>query len=318
MLILSLIMPKSGVVNRTVLIKAPKGTVWALVKDLKMHERWSPWKEHDTNMTNTFSGPDGEIGQKYEWKGNDEVGEGSQEITKMEAEALQVVHLHFMKPWENETDATFTLRDTTDAAVAVTWGMEWTMPWPMNAMGAFMNMDKMVGSDFEKGLNKLKVLAESAPAAASFEIKVIEMPTRTYWGKQGMVDKVKIGDYLGENLPKIFGDIMKTKAQPEGAPCGIFFKWDDASPQTDMAAAVPAKGFKSSTWKSWEVKAGKAASIEYYGDYNGTEAAHNALSKHIADNKLEMNGPVIEEYITDPMAEKDTAKWLTKIYYPVK
>ncbi len=318
MLILSLIMPKSGHVSRTVVIKAPKTAVWAMVQDLKMHEKWSPWKDYDTNMTNTYSGPDGQVGQKNEWKGNDQVGEGSQEITMMQAEASQVVHLHFMKPFENETDASFTLRDTADASVAVTWGMEWKMPWPMNAMGAFMSMEKMIGPDFEKGLNKLKTLAEAAPAAASYEIKEIEMPTRTYWGKQATVEKSKIAAFFGENFPKIFGDIMTAKAQPEGAPSGIFFKWEDGSPTTEMAAVVPAKGFKSKTWKSWEIKAGKAVSIDYYGNYDGTEAAHNALGKYVADNKLEMSGPVIEEYVTDPGKEKDTAKWLTRIYYPVK
>ena len=38
----------------------------------------------------------------------------------------------------------------------------------------------------------------------------------------------------------------------------------------------------------------------------------------IKANDLEQYGKVIEEYVTDPMSEKDTTKWLTNIYYMIR
>ena len=64
--------------------------------------------------------------------------------------------------------------------------------------------------------------------------------------------------------------------------------------------------------------AGKALKIVHLGNYDETGNAHYAMEEYMTTNQLEMNGPAIEVYVTDPMEVPDTAMWITEIYYPIK
>ncbi|MEO6511290.1 MAG: SRPBCC family protein [Nocardioides sp.] len=146
-------------VTRSTSIAAAPGTVHALVDDFHQWTQWSPWEDLDPDLRRSYSGPTSGKGARYVWKGNRKAGEGSMEITASAPDAVDV-DLHFMKPFTNRSVVRLALRQTT-TGTDVTWTM--TGETPGGLMGLFTKvvpMDKLVGKDFEKGLARLKAVAE--------------------------------------------------------------------------------------------------------------------------------------------------------------
>jgi hypothetical protein len=64
--------------------------------------------------------------------------------------------LHFIKPFKTTNKTVFSMSDEKDG-IKVTWSMSGSTPFPINIfMNLFFDMDKQVGGDFDKGLNRLK------------------------------------------------------------------------------------------------------------------------------------------------------------------
>ena len=160
-LILAALAPKTYDVSRSVDIAKPKKEVFAYLKSLKNQNEWSPWAKKDPDMVQTFTGTDGEVGATNHWKGNKQVGEGEQEITKiMEGERVET-ELRFLKPWASTSDCYLVTEETSPESTKVTWGFTGKNRFPMSIMMLFMSMDKMVGKDFEEGLANLKQTLEA-------------------------------------------------------------------------------------------------------------------------------------------------------------
>ena len=147
-------------VTRSLAIKAPPDKIFALINDLHGWGAWSPYEKRDPDMKRTFSGAPSGKGAVYEWDGNKNVGKGRMEIIDTAPPNKVVVKLDFLKPFEGHNTAEFTMVPQGDAT-NVTWGMYGPSPYVAKVMGTFMNMDKLIGKDFETGLANLKALAEA-------------------------------------------------------------------------------------------------------------------------------------------------------------
>lgn len=154
--ILSFIAPKSYHVYRSVELEHTKEKVWEQLKFLRKQQEWSPWARKDPNMDQKFTGIDGEVGTVSYWNGNKEVGEGEQEITKIVDGKRIEQDLRFLKPFKSESDCYVELEELDNNRSKVTWGFTGTNKFPICIMMLFMSMDKMVGKDFEQGLQNLK------------------------------------------------------------------------------------------------------------------------------------------------------------------
>ena len=150
--------PDTFRIERSTTIKASPEKISAYLTDFKQWAAWSPWEEKDPAMKRTYSGAATGKGAVYGWEGNKNVGTGRMEILDVQPQKV-TVKLDFLAPFEAHNTAEFTLQpqgDTTQVA--------WAMHGPANLMTkvvhVFMNMDKMVGPDFEAGLAKLKAAAE--------------------------------------------------------------------------------------------------------------------------------------------------------------
>ena len=148
-------------VVRTTTILAPASAVFAQVDDFHKWEAWSPWAKLDPAAKNTFEGPPAGTGAGFTWAGNKKVGEGRMTITESRPADLIRIKLDFMKPFPSTADTEFTFKPEGDQAV-VTWSMAGRKNFISKAFCMFMNMDKMVGGDFEKGLANLKSVSEAA------------------------------------------------------------------------------------------------------------------------------------------------------------
>ncbi len=153
-------------VQRSTLIAASPEQVFPHVNDLHKWDAWSPWAKKDPNAVNSFEGPDAGVGAKFKWSGNSEVGEGQMTITGSTPGELVQIKLEFTKPFEDASDVEFVFRPEGDQTRVI-----WTMSGVQanfigKVMCLLMNMDKMVGGDFEKGLASMKSVVESANTAA--------------------------------------------------------------------------------------------------------------------------------------------------------
>ena len=158
-IVLAIIAPKNYDVYRSISINKPLTEVFQYLKLLKNQDNWSPWAEKDPNMEKSFSGTDGEIGFISKWIGNKEVGEGEQEITGIVENEVIHSQLRFLKPFKSTSDAYLKVNKDNNGT-KVTWGFSGKNKFPVSIMMLFMNMDKMVGKDFEYGLNKLQQILE--------------------------------------------------------------------------------------------------------------------------------------------------------------
>jgi carbon monoxide dehydrogenase subunit G len=146
-------------VERTTAIKAPPEKIFPMINNFHSWAAWSPYESLDPAMKKSFSGADSGPGAVYEWEGNSRAGKGRTEIVESIPASKIKLKLDMIKPIEGHNDVEFTLQpkgDTTN----VTWGMSGHSSLMVKVVGIFMNMDRAVGSDFEKGLSNLKTIAE--------------------------------------------------------------------------------------------------------------------------------------------------------------
>jgi len=151
--------PDTFEVKRSTKIKAAPEKIFALVDGLDKWKSWSPYEKLDPNMKRSRSGPTGGKGAVYEWDGNRNAGKGRMEITESTAPSKIVIALDFEKPFEGHNVAEFTFKPNGDST-DVTWAMHGPAAFPVKVIGIFMNMDNMIGKEFENGLANLKAEAE--------------------------------------------------------------------------------------------------------------------------------------------------------------
>lgn len=307
--------PKNYQVDRSVVIAAPKQLVFNHVKYWRNWQAWSPWAEMDSTMQVTVAGIDGTAGSKYVWAG-DKVGSGEIINTGIKENEEIAYHLRFIKPWESESDGYVKLADA-DGNTQVTWGFYGKNPFPWNIMTLFVSMDKMMGKDFERGLSRIKDISEKeATAVAQYTVNEIKFPAKTYAVIQQEVQFDQLQAFFAESYAKIMAAIGKKGVSMAGAPCALYYQWDEQNKTTDVAAAIPIKSRANlGDIQIIQLKETIACCVDYYGPYDKSAPAHYACDLYLSQKGLKHKSPVIEEYLTDPSIEPDSSRWLTKIYY---
>jgi len=149
-------------VARSATVTAPAQAVFAQVNDFHKWEAWNPWGKIDPAMKHSYEGAPAGTGAIYTWVGNNEVGEGRMTIIESRPSDLIRIKMEFFKPFAGNSIAEFTFKPEGNQTV-VTWGMTGEKNFMAKAIHLFMNMDKMIGGQFEKGLAQIKTLVE-APA----------------------------------------------------------------------------------------------------------------------------------------------------------
>jgi hypothetical protein len=147
-------------ISRSTTVGATSARVHALVDDFHEWTAWSPWEDVDPDLRRSYSGADSGVGAHYAWAGNRKAGEGSMEITSSTPEAIGI-KLAFLKPWAATNDVTFTFAPVGEGT-EVTWRMAGEQQGMAALFAKVFSMDRLVGRDFEKGLARLKAVAEQA------------------------------------------------------------------------------------------------------------------------------------------------------------
>lgn len=151
--------PATFTIARSARIQAPAEAIYPYLDDFHRWTAWSPYETIDPNMTRTYDGATSGKGAIYGWSGHNKAGEGRMEITNSAAPSRLTVDLAFTRPMKAQNVAEFTLRPD-GGATEVTWAMHGNNNFMSKLMHSLINIDKMVGADFEKGLAKLKAAVE--------------------------------------------------------------------------------------------------------------------------------------------------------------
>ncbi len=159
LLILAATKPDTFTVRRATTVKAPPERIFPLINDFHQWGTWSPYETKDPAMKRTYSGAASGNGAVYAWQGNKNVGSGRMEILDSSVPSKIVIKLDFFAPFEGHNTAEFTMLPQGDVT-NVTWLMHGPVPFMGKIMHVLMNIDRMVGKDFEIGLANLKRLTE--------------------------------------------------------------------------------------------------------------------------------------------------------------
>lgn len=318
-LLISLFLPSSTKVERSIMINAPAKVVFDQINTLKNWKSWSYWDNIDPAMKSEYSGPESGIGSKHSWESKDEnVGKGSLTIIASKPDSV-ITELSF--EGMGTSIGGWIIKDTTGGVIVTTY-----MNMEMGLFGRIfpgLMMDNFLGGDFEKSLAGLKKHAESLPAepassAQEMKIETTTTPAMLFAGTKIETNNEKISSDIGASYGKI-GAFMKKNGLEQAGP--VFALYHSYSPEKIvMECGVPvtktakAEGDVSVN----EMKAGNAVVAHYYGAYDGLSSAHESIDKWIKKNNKKIIGPPWEVYVSDPGIEKDTMKWLTEIYYPIE
>lgn len=319
-LILCIAGPSTIKVERSIDIKTSSvENLQHKLADLKFfHDKWSPWTRRDPNMKTTYSGVCCEPGSSYSWESEkDSVGKGIMTFNKFNTDSV-LMTLNFDNT--GDTKVYYVTKDNANGTINVNWGMVFDIGFFGRAPMLFMNMDKMIGPDYETGLANLKKEIESMPVetANNYEVKELNWEAKTFYGARKKISLEKIPEFSGQTYASITNALLKAKADPIGMPKAIYFSFDEKTLVADFAPVMEvANGTKLDGVEKFETPAGKVLLIEYFGDYNKSISAHYKMDAYMKEKGLTQIF-VLEEYANDPMVEKDTAKWQTNIFYLVK
>jgi hypothetical protein len=152
--------PDTFRVERSATIKASPEKLFPLINDLHNFNTWNPYAKKDPNAKGSYSGPASGKGAAHAFEGNTDVGKGNIEITDSLSPSKVTMALNMLSPFEAHNIVEFTLEPAGETT-NVTWAIHGPMPFMSKVMCLFFDMDRMVGTDFEKGLRNLKTTAET-------------------------------------------------------------------------------------------------------------------------------------------------------------
>ncbi|WP_338863848.1 SRPBCC family protein [Myxococcus stipitatus] len=152
--------PSEFTIQRSATLPASADLVFAQVNDFHLWSAWSPWARLDPNVKMTFSGAESGTGAVYYWTGNDQVGEGRMTIEESRPTEFVRIKLEFIKPFTVTNTSTFTFKPV-EGGTEVTWAMSGNNNFVSKAFSLLMDMDKLLGKDFESGLANMKTVVEA-------------------------------------------------------------------------------------------------------------------------------------------------------------
>jgi len=314
--VVSLILPKSYKIEKSTFIKAGPGVIYGLTSNFQQWHLWEPWTE-DTDSTAVFemTGEAAKVGTSWKWEGK-VLGNGEMTTTELVPGQLVAYDLALDKG-KFRSKGRFMIEKEGDSC-KVSWIDEGDLGYnPISRyMGLFMG--RMIGPDFEKGLAKLRTVAESRADWPKIEETMMAGQTT-----------LTIRDSAGPQtysmvMGRAYGELMSfakgKKLNVTGPPFSIGIKWDSVTMNATMDIGIPVEKAEraSGRIRVQDFPGQKAVMAYYFGAYDKIGRTYNILEQYIKENKKDIAGAPWEIYISDPMTEKDTAKWETHIVFPVK
>jgi hypothetical protein len=149
--------PNHFSIARSAMIPASPAALFAEVNDFHRWNAWSPWARMDPASNKCYEGAASGEGAVFRWAGNKQVGEGRMTLMESHPDRLIRIKLEFVKPFKATNTVEFTFEPSGDQTV-----VRWSMSGPTNfvgkAIGLVLNCEKMIGRQYEQGLENLKLV----------------------------------------------------------------------------------------------------------------------------------------------------------------
>jgi len=340
------VLPSTIHVERSAVIKASPEEVFSVINDLTRFNEWSAWAEMDPNMKYTLDGAPTGVGAKMSWS-SDKMGSGSQVI--IESEPFKRIKTKLDFGSSGPAFATFTL-DAVEGGTRIVWSLDSEIG--MNPVERFVGlmMDSWVGKDYERGLEKLKLLVESASDAATREAladpgtgalppdvytpvaadpskgpEVVTLEARSVVKTRGSApaaDDAALSGALGGAFQKILTFAEANALEVGGAaPTAVTISHENGIWTFEAAMPLVAKPVSVTTEAEGveigESYAGKAVKVTHKGPYSTLKSSYERLHAFTKENKLKEKGLAWEEYVGDPAETGDDAL-LTNVYLAIE
>lgn len=314
--IVGLFLPEHITIERKLEVNTAAHLPYGIVNNITKWKMWSPWYKKDTTAQYGFSDTTSGTGAKLSWKSNNrEVGEGSVTITDTKPNEAVYTLLQLGDWTPNVWNFIFEAQENKTIV-----SMRMDMHFGYNVMARWFGlmMDEMIGKDFEQALQNIKQVCESGAAETKVAGFVLNekttYPTTFIYLAYDNVKNQEIGLKIGEGLMKLDAFVKKHKHQVTGYPFTIWL-----SPQHFLCAIPVADSVQvEDEIQLGKLPEGKNLVLNYTGNYNNMAGAYKAMEQYIVEQKIILTGPAREVYVTDPMLEKDTTKWLTEMVFPIK
>lgn len=324
-IVLAFLGPKNYELTRSIEINAPKEIVWKQVIDFEKWVNWSPWEEKDTSVKNTYEGKMGEIGSKMSWIGDEKLsGTGSMEITAIQQYDSINYLLSFVIPFEMQSVGGFSFQEN-EGKTLLTWYDKGDFSFFSRPFMLFMDLDKQIGPDFERGLFKIDSIANEQfkllKAKKEFKISETIFPGNNYVAVRHKTtfSETMTQDFYETNFKYLGIYVGENQAKLSGAPSTITYTWNELDSTCELAVAFPIEGLTAVNQPGYEfisINKQKAVLAKCFGSYDKIGTAHDKIQKYMAKKGLK-NGLVIEEYINDPASVPEN-EIETHIYYLIE
>jgi effector-binding domain-containing protein/uncharacterized protein YndB with AHSA1/START domain len=314
LLLVGFVLPAKLEVSKSVTINAPADAVFEEINDLERWPSWQYWNTLDPEMKITYGEKKVGTGAMYSWDGPVlEVGDLT--ITESVPNKSISIEMHF---GENPSSGFYSLEP---AGENTKLNFNFMMDQGMNPIGRWINvfMKGEIEKSFDYAGEKIKGIAEAKP---KFSYKITEetIPAISYVGLMHTMspqDPAAISAQMAKMYGELETMLKKAKVTVTGYPFALYPSFTEESMDMICAMPVAADAKVPAKYKVETTAGGSAIKGIYIGDYNNMMAIHMELDKYLQQKGLTMNGAPMEVYVTDPMLEKDTAKWITEVYYPV-
>lgn len=321
LLIVSFFLPAKFHTQRSLHMNAKPEQVFKLINNFKNWDQWDPWHLKDTLAQKNYNEIAEGKGASYSWKSKvDEVGEGT--LTIIESVPNQKVQNEMQFKGMGYSRSDF-LIEPGDSGITLTWSMDTegkgisVLMKPLWKIMCLM-MDKFVGPEYEKGLKNIKEIVENEPnqTIAGFDSEIKEWPAFYYIGIREKLKGAEISQKFGTYIGLLMAEMKKQGAEQAGNPFSI--NYSASGDLFDIEICIPVKQpmLENANIKPGSKLATKALVIQYYGDYMNIGRVYGPGFEYLAKNNLNASGAPMEFYVSDPVLEKDTAKWLTEVVLP--
>jgi effector-binding domain-containing protein len=314
LLLVGFVLPAKLEVSKSVTINAPASAVFDEINDLKRWETWQYWNTLDPEMKITYGEKTVGTGASYSWEGP-KLGDGNLTLNESVPDKSISIAMEF---GGNPSTGLYALESNGENT---NLNLNFYKDAGMNPIGRWINvfMKGEIEKSFDYAGEKIKGIAEAKP---KFSYKITEetMPALSYVGLMHTMspqDPAAISAQMAKMYGELETMLKKAKVTVTGYPFALYPSFTEESMDMICAMPVAADAKVPAKYKVETTAGGSAIKGIYIGDYNNMMAIHMELDKYLQQKGLTMNGAPMEVYVTDPMLEKDTAKWITEVYYPV-
>jgi effector-binding domain-containing protein len=325
-LIAGLFLPRSVHVERSIVIDRPVSTLFVVLNGFDSFPEWSAWSERDPGIVYEFSGPKSGVGARMSWNGDPRlVGAGWQEV--VESTPWSMVRMSRYFDQQGQSESYFQITPEGGGA-RVNWGFDASLVEGQGFFGGLLAryfglfFDKWIGSDYERGLERLKTYAEALPAAdfSDLDVEIVEaVPLDIlYIATDGREASVNFAGNLAAAYREITAFMAEHSIEMISEPMTITRAWDAEDYEFDAAIPVSATDVEpSGSIRAGKSPSGRAVRVVHRGSYDRMAPSYEKLTAYMAAHGLKEGRVSWEHYISDP-GQTPVDEIITHIYFLVE